>query len=175
MADRLSTLGDSYESVFDELRESIADMKREWSAGLLCSYPKRGLFLTMADQIRKDLRADAVEVNAIYQGRQLTLAAAPNDHGADVPCDNSLCVLTVGAAKPLVQFDIFDGFLTDHNAVKRKLGSWLSVPLMVHGEAAGTICALQLEPRQWTPEEEDGLADASIHLTNTIETWLEHN
>lgn len=175
MANQLSDLGVSYDSVFDELRDSITDLKREWSAGLLRSYPDRDYLLTVAQRIRKDLSADAVEINAIHQGRQLTLAAVPNNHGTDAAVSNSLCVLTVGAAKPLVQFDIFDGFLTDHEAVKRKLGSWLSVPLMVHGEAAGTICALHLEARQWTPEEEDGLADASVHITNAIEIWLETN
>jgi GAF domain-containing protein len=172
----LQTEGDSYDSLLLELRSAIHDARREWSAGLLCAFPERHLFKSVAREVRDELGSLGVEINAIINNQQVTIATSPDSEETSVPADNSLCVLTVGLAKPLRLTDARDGFVDGGHALfDRNLGSWASVPLVVQGEAAGTVCAVERKARDWSDADQAILQRAADRIARAVELWLEEN
>lgn len=172
----LSSQGDSYDSLLIDLRTAINDARREWSASLLCAFPERQLLKSVAQEACSELGTLGVEVNALLNGQQVTLAMAPGGGvEVSVPDSDSLCVLTVGLSKPLKLSDADDGFTDGHVLHERDLGSWASVPLVVQDEAAGTVCAVNGDPRKWSDADQEVLQRASDRISRAIEKWLEEN
>lgn len=166
-------LGDTYEDVLAKFRASLDDAKRHWLAYMLANYPHRDILQVIADQVRTSVGAKRVEINAIYDGSQITVACAPNGIRYAVRDTDSLCVLTASTGWALAVDDIEHDPITEHHAARGVWGSWASVPLVLQGRNAGSICALEEHAREWTGRDQDAMAYIASQLSSEIEDWIE--
>lgn len=170
----LHDLGASYQDVYDRYQAAVDDARRQWAARLLRTYPHRSRLEIAAAKVRYELDTSAVEINALGDAQQTTVAKAPSHEEVVIPDSDSLCVLTVGSGRASEVSDIQADarFLGSHNAVKLGLGSWASVPIFIEGCAAGTICALEADnPRVWTAEDQRALEHAAEDVSQAVTEW----
>ena len=165
-------LAESYEDALAAFRTSLEDARRHWVAYMVTQYPHRDALQVIADAARNTVGARAVEINAIYDGHQVTLASSPDGLSGNCEQADSLCVLTVGAGRPLAVDDIAHDPFTEHHAARHRWGAWASVPLIVNGSAAGTICALESTGRSWTEADQSALNHMAGQLSAEIECWI---
>lgn len=156
-----------------EVRASLEDTRRHWVAYMLAQYPDRELLGVIANTARASVSAEAVEINALYDRRQITVASAPPRPRTIVGDQNSLCVLTVGAGRPLAVDDIRHDRFLDHHSARKSWGAWASAPLVIQGHVAGTICALEHHEREWTRQDEQVLTYVAGQLSVEIERWID--
>lgn len=171
----LDTIGVMYDEALTQFEEMVQDGRRQWAARVLRSYPQRQDLEATANALLQDIGADAVEVNAIADQVQATIAKAPAiDREAVVPAENSLCVITVGMGEPLMIPDLQSStFLGKGHAVQHLgLKSWASAPIMLEGVCAGTVCALEAkEPRQWNESDQALLEKAAGMISDQVSHW----
>lgn len=91
------------------------------------------------------------DVQTVMGGAGISAAAV----GYDSPLDDSVCAVTVGAAAPVVITDAAaDSRVDDLASVQAGVvGSYLGVPLVVRGQAVGSLCVYDPEPREWTDQD----------------------
>jgi len=166
-------LGESYDEVLAKFRASLDDTRRHWAAYMLAQYPDRQVLHVVADAARAAIGAKEVEINAVYKGRQVTVASAPAQARRVVRQENSLCVLAAGTGWPLAIDDIAHDPITQHHVARKTWGSWASVPLIIQGYVAGTICALEEHRRTWSQREEKAMAVLASQISAEIEDWIE--
>lgn len=169
----LSDLGVSYDEALNSFQRQIEDGKRQWAARLLAAYPDRRDLEMTAEALLDDIKADGVQVNAITDTEQLTLARAPEKGDINAPLKDSLCVLTVGLGEPAMVSDIQrDPFTADHVARLKGIYSWASAPIIIEGVSAGSICALEnYEARDWTFQDQQLLEKAANMISTQVSHW----
>lgn len=167
----LHDLGVSFDEAFANFEETIRDAKRQWVAKLLQDYPHKEDLEEVAEALRQDLRAEGVEVNSITQSQQTTVTKAPGGDVARVPVKDSLCVITVGLGEPAMVSDIAVDEFTQGHAAQGAWGSWASVPIMIEGCDAGTVCALEGNARAWGPGDQELLQKAAELISAQVEHW----
>lgn len=166
-------LGDSYDEVLAKFRASLDDAKRHWLAYMLVNYPHRNVLQVIADQVRTSVGAKRVEINAIYDGAQVTVACAPAGIRHTVRDNESLCVLTASTGWALAVDDIEGDPVLDGHPARGVWGSWASVPLVIQGRNVGSVCALEEHSREWTGRDRDAMAYIASQLSSEIEDWIE--
>lgn len=166
-------LGGTYDEVLTKFRASLDDTRRHWLAYMLVNYPHRQVLQVIADAVRVSVKAERVEINALYEGAQVTVACAPAGIRHTVRESESLCVLTAGTGWPLAVDDIAHDPITQDHPAREYWGSWASVPLVIGGKAAGSICALEKHERTWTLREQDVMTSLAKQLSIDIEEWIE--
>jgi len=165
-------LGESYDEVLAKFRASLDDTRRHWAAYMLAQYPDRAVLQVVADAARAAVHAKEVQINAVYKGRQVTVASAPAKPRRVIREEDSLCALTAGTGWPLAIDDIAHDPITVHHAARQLWGSWASVPLNIQGYVAGTICVLEEGERSWTQREQKALAVLADQVSAEVEDWI---
>lgn len=91
--------------------------------------------------------------------------------GTEMPLDYSFCQYSVARRMPFVVADAAkDALVFDNKAVTENgVQSYAGVPLIVGGEAVGTLCVLDFNPRQWAAEEIEVLADLAAGAVAELE------
>ena len=170
----LREFGVSYDEALRHFEAAIEDGRRQWAARLLQQYPYREDLEMTAEALLLDIKANAVEVNAIVDSHQETLVKAPIASPVSIPQEESLCVLTVGAGEPLSVSDIrHENSLNDHPVkVSGDICAWASAPIIVEGSAAGTICALENgHARAWNDRDQALLEKAAGMIGAQVSEW----
>lgn len=167
-------MGEDYDKSLDSVFAEVRDMQRNLVALVLTQYPDRSLFVSAARDVMRSTGCRAVQVNAIMQDQQFILVNYPDEIAKTsvIPCEDSLCVLTVGFDQPLSLTDIKGSpWLGDHDA-SHKWASWASAPIHIDGYAAGTVCALESDhPRRWNTADESVLRDAAQVIGDSVSRW----
>lgn len=164
----------SYDQAYLKFQAEVGEAHRQWTGRLLRAYPVHEALTEVGEALRVGLKADAVEVNAISDGVQATVFRAPRiSTVVEIPDNESFCVLTVGAGEPLQVRDIQnDEFTERHPARRSGLTSWASVPIIIEGASAGTVCALEAkEPRDWTAHDQQLLQDTANMISGQVTRW----
>ena len=94
-----------------------------------------------------------------------------DDDLTETPLTHSLCQYVVSANAPLAISDARGHPLLGTNGAVEDLGvtAYLGVPIRdPHGQALGSFCSIDTQPREWTERERDILAD----LAAMVETEL---
>ncbi|MBA2644756.1 MAG: GAF domain-containing protein, partial [Solirubrobacterales bacterium] len=89
----------------------------------------------------------------------------------ETPLSHSFCQHVVSGAKPLVISDARQHPLVRDNPAIGDLGviAYAGFPLrMPDGEVLGSLCAIDSEPREWSPEELDTLRDLAESVMTEI-------
>lgn len=166
-------MGTSFKEVLERCNASLEDTRRRWSSFMLTQFPDEGRLRTLTEGVRDRIGSDAVQVNAIYENMQITLAAAPAAYCVTVPVKDSLCVMAVGNHGPLAIDDIENSpIVKDHPARQAALGAWASVPISVNGCDAGAVCALEWRKRRWGRADEAELQRASLDVGRMVDSWI---
>ena len=167
-------LAETYEEAMAKFRASLVDTRRHWLAYTLTQYPHRDVLQVVAETARHTVNSDAVEINAIYDDRQVTVALSPDGPHATILAGDSLCALTVASGRPLAVDDIkHDHFLEHHSAPSTAWGSWASAPLTIQGHVVGSLCALERHERSWAVEDERVLTSLADELGAEIGRWID--
>jgi PAS domain S-box-containing protein len=84
---------------------------------------------------------------------------------------HSLCQHTVTTQLPLIIEDTREHPLVRDNGAVTELGisAYMGIPLLSEGQALGTLCALDMAPRQWTEEQVLLLGDLAAMLATKLE------
>lgn len=107
--------------------------------------------------------------------RQIIASACDRDGryqvGTEMPLDYSFCQYSVAQREPFVVADAATDALVSNNKALTEDGvlSYAGIPLIVSGEAVGTLCVLDFVPRQWTDEELEVLADLAAGAAAELE------
>lgn len=166
-------VAETYEQAMAKFSATLDDARRHWAAYMLTEFPDREALLEAAARACQQLSAEAVQVNVIYGGRQVTIASVPVSPRRVIPSRNSLCVLTVGAGRPLAIDDIESDPITRHHVVRKQWGSWASVPICVDGFPVGTICALDHDAREWVTADQEVMEQIAVDLTKKVQSWVD--
>lgn len=171
----LADLGLSYDEALSAFERSIEDARRTWASRVLESYPYRANLEMTATALLVDIEADQVEVNAITDSTQETIAKAPPGERSSAPIGQSLCCIVVAMGTPAAVSDIQGNpFTAAHAAKERGIRSWASAPIFIDGAAAGTICALEShEAREWTLNDQRLLEKAAGMISDTVSDWAD--
>jgi GAF domain-containing protein len=90
----------------------------------------------------------------------------------ETPLAYSFCKYAVGRpSEPLVVHDARRETDFWDNPAVRELGiiAYAGVPLMLSGEALGTLCVIDTQPRVWSAEEMETLKDLAACVTREID------
>lgn len=172
---RAEDLGPTYHQAFDDLSDSVQKLQRTIMASVMTMYPNRDELSVAADFLRDEINADAIQVNVILSGKQLTIVSAPDGTTSvtEIPIDNSLCVLTVGANTPLHIDNLKENkFLTGQAQSTGDWGSWASAPIRLNNQPVGAVCALGDEPREWSKEDEMLIQATCTIIEKQVTDWL---
>lgn len=166
-------LANNFNEAYDAVRAQVEDLQRQISAGLMAGFPDRDFFSQTAESLRVVLGSESVEVNVLLAGKQITIVSQPSGTiiNVAVPDRESLCVLTVGADVPLAVSNISDSPIATTHPAKGVWEAWASAPVRINGHSAGTICALEVDPREWTEDEELELRKAARVIAKRVEEW----
>lgn len=170
----LNRTGYDYDESFQAVLDQVNDMQRSLAGLKLAQHPWRDIFLQEAGLLYKSLNCSHVQINAIMNDVQITIVTHP-DKLSDytlIPIQDSLCVLTVGLNKPLCVTDIKnDDFLSSHSS-NLAWSAWASVPIMIDGYSAGTVCALEEnKPRKWSRVDEESMQRSAHVISEKVSTW----
>lgn len=169
----LHELAPTYDTAYDSIKEQVNSLRRELSAMLMAEYPDKDFLVQQAELLQGATQADAVQVNVILHDKQLTIVSQPNSETVTVTIDarNSLCVFTVSGDEPMTISDIrHDPFLEEHPG-KDLWGAWASVPVIIAGQSAGTVCTFDNDSRVWTPEDEAMLQRVADSISKAVNEW----
>lgn len=173
---KIEELADTYEIAYDGLQDAVCSLERSVYAGLLSMYPDREDFAEVTSEACNAIQSDSIQVNVLLKAKQITIIAQPDGTIKSVSIDDrhSLCVLSVGLNEPLATDDVdATRFLENHAVVAHgPWKSWASVPIRIEGQAAGTVCALGLEPRAWDDDDERQLQIAADRISDLVNEWL---
>lgn len=89
----------------------------------------------------------------------------------ETPLSHSFCQYVVREQEPLIICDAREVPLVCENEAIQDLGviGYLGIPLLTpEGHAIGSLCAIDHQPRDWTPEEIETLSDLAALLTEEI-------
>lgn len=167
-------MGDDYDKSLRSVFDEVHDMQRNLVALVLTQYPDHALFVKCARDVQQATGCRAVQINAIMQEQQFSLITYPDEIGKTtvIPCEDSLCVLTVGFDQPLSLTDIAHSPWIGDHSTKHKWSSWASAPIHIDGYAAGTVCALESEhPRRWNVGDENVLRQAAQVIGDSVSRW----
>lgn len=161
----------NFDRAFADFEEKLADVRRQVAARLLSDYPNKGWLEAMAEALRNDLGSAGVQINAVTAAEQTTVAKAPGGDVSVIASYDSLCAMTVGIGGAVAVSDIaHDTFIEGHPA-QGHLGSWASVPIVIEGCDAGSICALEDTARKWTDSDRAALQAVADRVTVAVESW----
>jgi GAF domain-containing protein len=150
---------------------------------VLLDSPPSGAFDRVVRLAARVLDAPISLVTLIDRDRQFFKASVglpePVATARQTPMAYSICQYVVADAAPLMIDDTrLDARLAGHPAVV-DLGvlAYAGAPLFSDGYAVGTLCVLDVSPRQWSERDQDNLADlasiaareARLHLQERLE------
>jgi GAF domain-containing protein len=147
---------------------AVTDKKR--LAGLrrlvLLDTPPNPTFDRLTRLASQLLHAPIALLTLVDSDRQFFLSAAglpePLRSARQTPLDYSICQHAVAAGRPLIIADArADPILAENPAVTQLgLASYLGMPLVTpDGHAVGTLCVIDVVPREWTDTQLALLAD----------------
>jgi len=173
---QMHDLADTFDDAMLAMKDSLADARRQLAAWSLVNYPSKDTLNEQAHELRRTLKAAAIEINAISKDHQTTVAGAPKVLEARIiPVKDSLCVITAGLGSPLAVDDMHtDAVLACHPAggAEADWFSWASAPIVVNQCVAGTVCALEKDrARQWSLEDQEALEDMAARIGRLIDIW----
>ena len=139
------------------------------ATGLLDT-PTEDRFDALTQLASRILRAPVALVSLVDRDRQFFKSCLglpePWASERETPLSHSFCQHAIAARKPLIVEDARKHPVLHDNSAIRDLGviAYAGIPLRgPDGQALGTLCVIDHEPRRWTEEEVDllsGIADA---------------
>lgn len=94
----------------------------------------------------------------------------------DMPLSHSICKHVVASGRPLVIDDARAHPATSSHpaVVEHGVAAYAGVPLVTQaGHAVGSLCAVDTEPRRWTPDDVEVLTDlAAVVMSEVRLHWL---
>jgi GAF domain-containing protein len=141
---------------------SLADRARAGSTkSILPLEGSRARILDRIVHLAADLLDSPMAMITIVEGDRQVFAAQvglPEDVAVAgyTPLDHSICQYAVGTGKPLVVSDARTHRLLHGHPAVSFLGvvAYVGMPLVTNdGEAIGTLCVVDVVPRQWSDEE----------------------
>ena len=169
------TKDEVYEDVYADLGDSVNRLQRTLMASILAMYPNRDELASFTETLCDDIGADAIQVNVILPGKQLTIVSTPDGATTvrEIPSQDSLCVLTVSENQPMKIDDMKKSpFLKNHSS-KDAWGAWCSAPIRINMQPVGTVCALMGKSRKWTKEDEAMLVATAKSVETTVLDWIQ--
>lgn len=162
----------------DDLARVIGDPRRLAALrrlDLLDTPPEEGLD-RLTRLAAKVLHAPIALLSLVDADRQFFKSVA----GADgplvarrqTPLSHSFCKHAVAAGAPLIIGDVHDVPLVRDNLAIPEFGvvAYAGVPLITTaGDALGTLCVIDTQPREWTEEEIEILEDLAATAMSEIE------
>jgi signal transduction histidine kinase/CheY-like chemotaxis protein len=129
------------------------------ASGLLDT-PPEPVFDRLTEMVRKILHVPVALVSLVDVDRQFFKSASglppPLTECRQTPLSHSFCQHVAYSGEPLVVVDARCNPIVCENSAVAELGvvAYLGVPLRaVGGEAIGSLCAIDIQPRQWTAED----------------------
>lgn len=170
-----TVLGHNYDAAYHSIKEQLNDLRRQTAAVLLAEFPDRDILVKHAESLRESLGSDGVEVNVLMKGRQFTIISMPSGTTVETsyPDESSLCALSVGADMPLAIRNGHKSSITAGHPMLSTWSAWAAAPVHIQGYAAGTVCALEGEPRDWNQDDERELQRIAEIISSTVEDWAE--
>lgn len=170
---QLSDLAPTFEDGFEDIQKQVKSMRRELAAVLMAQYPDREFILSQVDKLQGSLGADETQVNVVLHDRQITIVSKPGEIAVsvEVPSTSSLCIYTVAGDETLVISDIQSNEFMASHPCRSAWGSWVSAPIKVAGQSAGTVCVLDKEARVWTEEEAVQLEQIAQSISDAVNKW----
>lgn len=163
--------GETFDEVLDRFEQKVAEARRLLAAQLLVNYPNRARLEQLAQSLHGGIRSEAVQINAITADSHIGVAQYPAGNLAVIPKRDSLCTMTVGIGAPVAVSDIVgDGFTKGH-AAQATWGSWASVPIVIDGCDAGSLCALETRPRIWSEHDQVLLQRVADQIGAAVRDW----
>ena len=126
---------------------------------LLLDAPPKESFDRLTQLAAELLEAPIALFTLIDTDRQFFVSSSglpePLASARQTPLEYSLCQHAVARGRPLVAPDARDDPALREVRAVSELGvvSYAGVPLYVDGLAVGTLCVLDLQPRDWRPDE----------------------
>ncbi len=120
------------------------------------------------------MSAPIATVTLIDRDRQFYKACVgipePLSTSRETPLDYSFCKHTIALGTPLVIADTLkDVRVAEIPAVTQfNVRAYAGVPLLISGQAVGTLCVMDLRPRDWTDDEVDTLIDLAATVMTEI-------
>ncbi len=141
------------------------------ATGLLDT-PAEDRFDALTQLASRILRAPVALVSLVDKDRQFFKSCLglpePWASERETPLSHSFCQHAIAARKPLIVEDAREHPVLHDNAAIKDLGviAYAGIPLQTSdGQALGTLCVIDHEPRRWTGEEIDllgGIAEAVV-------------
>lgn len=139
--------------------------------------PGDGALDRLASLAGKILHVPVAMVTLVEEGRQVFqglsgILPEPYHSHRESPLDYSLCQHVVSTGRPLIVNDAPNDERVAANLAVTKVGvaAYLGVPLTTpDGHVLGSLCALDMVPRQWTEEEVETLAGLASFANTELE------
>jgi GAF domain-containing protein len=168
-------------------RESTAvhapERLRELHRSMLLDSPPEESFDRLTPLTSSVLNVPVALVSLVDSDRQFfkSCLGLPQPWAAQrqTPLSHSFCQHVVESRRPLIISDAREHPLLRNNPAIRDLGviAYAGVPLMtLTGHVLGTLCAIDHEPRHWTPEQIEILSNLAGSVLSEIQlNTAQHN
>jgi sigma-B regulation protein RsbU (phosphoserine phosphatase) len=123
-------------------------------SGLMNSAPSPWLdYLT--SRAARQLHTPVAAITLLDDHRQVFASSVGLPYETtETPVSESFCQFVVAFDEPVVIDDTHtDELVKDHPATASGIRSYLGVPLRSEGEVLGSMCVVDLEPREWTEHD----------------------
>lgn len=157
--------------------QSVGDIHRLGAlaeTGILDSLPVES-FDRYTRIVRAFLKSDVSLLSLVDADRQFFKSQvglpSPYDKLRQTPLTHSFCKLVVETGQPLVVEDALNDERVKDNPAVRDLGviSYLGMPVRSEdGHLLGSMCAINVRPREWSEKDREFLRDISGMVSNEI-------
>jgi len=159
-----------------ELEAVLADKSRleALRKSRLLDSPREKLFDDVTSSVCETLHVPISLVTIIAPDRQFfksCVGLAPElMESRSTPIKDSTCQYVVKKGSQVVIDDVErDPFFSTHEGLNNVgAGSYLGTPLLLFGQAIGSVCAVDTKPRKWSGQEIEFLEDKAIMLAAEV-------